>query len=312
MEDGNSDKIECPLLPHYVYILLNPLDGNKPFYVGKGMGRRAQAHFNDLERELRKEQFENSLDSGEFNKKTRILHDIKSSGMTPLELVVARFETEDEAFAVETTLIHFVYGRDSLANIAGGHGWRNFRERQEFDEIVRTAKSAADIPPRPGIDIPVVRYVRDGAFPNSKREKLALASAYEWCEDLKRNLDEHSFNWRDYTGRDDRRYDPGESNGLLGAIVRIGGIDFNVDFTAAKKMKIGVLGTASTRLPASTELLQRVQTRLGISIGEAKIPFRDGAWKYKTIEGEPRYSTFAGLMARLTEFRDAMTDADFA
>lgn len=38
-----------PLLPYYVYVLLNPLENNEPFYVGKGTLERKQikiSHFN--------------------------------------------------------------------------------------------------------------------------------------------------------------------------------------------------------------------------------------------------------------------------
>ena len=72
--------------------------------------------------------------------------------------VLGRFDTEQEAYAVEATLIHWVYGHENLTNIQAGHGWRHIRPKaQGFSEL-----QGIDIPKRIKISgIAKTGYLRD-------------------------------------------------------------------------------------------------------------------------------------------------------
>lgn len=306
MIDQQAATDETPLLPYYVYILLNPLENNVPFYVGKGTGQRVRMHFRDLERELDRDDYDAPVDPVALSAKRRIIFDIKAQGKAPLEVVVGRFETSEEAFAVEAALIHFVYGRAKLANIAGGHGGRHFRDRAEFEAIIRTATCNEDIIPKPGIDVPVAKHIRDNTFANAKLEALTAAGAFDLLDELQHALVEHGFETRDFTAKEDRRYDPGASNGNVGIIVQIEGVDFQVGFTSAKRMKLSVLGTRSTLQTASLAKLEKIEKVLDVHIGDTKVPFPDGAWKYRWVDRGKSYNRIEDVITRLLQYRDVM------
>ena len=59
------------------------------------------------------------------------IRSIYSNDSSPLVRVIARFDSEEEAFAVESVLIHWVYGFNSLTNEQSGHGSRYIRPRME-------------------------------------------------------------------------------------------------------------------------------------------------------------------------------------
>lgn len=112
---------------HYVYLLLDPLD-NQPFYVGKGTGRRAEAHLRE---------------NSETNKAARIQSITNRSDSCfnqVLVRIIGRFTTEKEALAVEATLIKWVYGFHTLTNLVHGHGSSSIRSKGDLSEL-------------PGIDI---------------------------------------------------------------------------------------------------------------------------------------------------------------
>lgn len=96
----------------YVYLYRDPRRGkyNQPLYVGKGTARRrADIHW--------KRAAENEV-------LRRILDKIKADGLQPLVEIVAWFDVEDDAFALEKALIAR-FGRLSektgtLANLTGG------------------------------------------------------------------------------------------------------------------------------------------------------------------------------------------------
>lgn len=96
------------LKQYYVYLLIDPRD-SMVFYVGKGTEDRLFQHGKEVKR-----------GSVETEKQKRI-NEIHQAGLIETKLVVARFDTETEAFAVESILIHWVYGKNNLTNDQSGH-----------------------------------------------------------------------------------------------------------------------------------------------------------------------------------------------
>ena len=78
---------------------------------------------------------------------------IASEGGEPIQTVIGRFETRDEAYAVESTLINWVYGYDTLTNMNRGHNANQIRPCGVWDSI-------------PGIDV---------ERPNSEGGQMTLA-----------------------------------------------------------------------------------------------------------------------------------------
>lgn len=107
---------------HYVYVLFDPFD-NKPFYVGKGTGRRADAHMSEYS------------ETDKVAKIQSITGRSDSSLNQVLVRIIGRFVTEKEAFAVEATLIKWVYGLSSLTNLVHGHGSSSIRGTNDLSEI---------------------------------------------------------------------------------------------------------------------------------------------------------------------------------
>lgn len=99
-------------MEHYVYELVDKGNG-KVFYVGKGTGERPYSH----EKEA----------SGDNNNAK--IDKIREIGDNLIIRVIGRYKTECEAFAVESTLIHWVYGYDNLTNYQSGHGQKTIREK---------------------------------------------------------------------------------------------------------------------------------------------------------------------------------------
>jgi len=110
------------LKPYYVYELVDPRDG-QVFYIGKGLGARAFQH----ELEAKNQSIE--------TEKTKIIREIENTSMRVAVRVIGRYETEAQAFAVEATLIHWVYGLDNLTNLQGGHGGSTIRAFGELGKL---------------------------------------------------------------------------------------------------------------------------------------------------------------------------------
>ena len=130
-EDPSGAQYIELIKPYYVYALADPFLDNEIFYVGKGKAQRGYDHLKDALKQ----------DTPDSKKISRIRL-IRDQGSEPLVRVIARFDTEDAAFAVESTLIHWVYGFGNLTNDQPGHGSRQVRSRDE-----------GLIPELPGIDI---------------------------------------------------------------------------------------------------------------------------------------------------------------
>jgi hypothetical protein len=133
------------LLPYYVYELRDPRE-NKPFYVGKGTRQRVDSH-----------------SEAEENEKGRYISDIKAAGFEVTRVVIARFETEAEAFALEAALIKWVYGFGNLVNRVLGH---------RSDLIRSHSEKEAGFSTMPLLDVPRPQCVRDGAYTAEQREKI--------------------------------------------------------------------------------------------------------------------------------------------
>ena len=273
------------LLPHYVYVLLD--DERKPFYVGKGQGNRAFYHTGEVKRFLSKEvlplQTEERASVSLSNKQSRI-RDLLSSGNEPEVMIVGRFETAEEAFSVETVLINFVYGYDELLNKSRGRRANMVRPKGEYGEL-------------PDIDIRRTRGERTGEFSSKKMERLQLEGAYDFLSEFLATVEKREFEVRGFEGRDDRRFAPGESNGKLGFLVRIHGIDFVVSFSHTKRPSISIANTLVTRqsLPKGRCVLEK----------EYKI----GEPKNLKVEGQGRYIELidqSGMCLRFDDDKEAL------
>ena len=116
----------------YVYVLIDPRN-EEVFYVGKGQEDRIFQHEADVRRGV------------EFTAKEKKIGEIINSGETVGKVVVGRFDTHKEAHSVEGVLIHWMYGKENLTNIASGHGVDTIRPKGHLENL-------------PGIDEPELAY----------------------------------------------------------------------------------------------------------------------------------------------------------
>lgn len=253
------------MLPHYVYVLIDPQRDNEVFYVGMGQGTRAEEHARQALRDLRAGR------EHDHPKMQRLRALIDSGGGVEaidirfMSRVVARFETREEAFAVEAVLIHFVYGMQSLTNTIGGRRNERIRPKGNWGLI-------------PDLDVPQPVRARDGAFRNRKIAGLSAAGAYDFLDEAVTLLSDSGFAVRHFSASAaDRPYDPGESNGHLGLLVQIEGIDLAVIFSKTKSPSIWIATTQNTRSHA--HLLKRTAWQLT-------------APKNQVVNGEPRFRGF--------------------
>ena len=153
------------LKPFYVYVLADPLCDNQIFYVGKGKSKRGFDHLKDALK----------ADIEETPKLARIRL-IYKAGLEPLVRVISRFDSEEEAFAVESVLIHWVYGYEYLTNEQSGHGSRYVRPKLDG---LKAELAAIDIPR----NIKLIGKVRTGYTQGKIDNHLRLNHA-EMMEDL--------------------------------------------------------------------------------------------------------------------------------
>jgi hypothetical protein len=144
----------------YVYELRDP-DTLEVFYVGKGSDRRLEAHKPD-----------NETDKG------LKLDEIYRRGKEPLRIIIGRFENEEQAYAVEATLIKWVYGKNKLKNIIQGHRHKFIRPREQLIENQINEIEGIDAPPRDGMNIMrLVEY--DKAIFKIREKSADLANAID-------------------------------------------------------------------------------------------------------------------------------------
>ncbi|MDM7943552.1 MAG: GIY-YIG nuclease family protein [Hydrogenophaga sp.] len=255
-----------PLLPYYVYVLTDPRD-ETVFYVGKGKGERAFNHTTEVRMLIARG---TALESAKHRK----IREILDCGAEPKAMVVARFDDEQQAHAVESVLINFSYDYEhSLTNSVRGHG----------AEFVRRFGDSSVLA---GIDIPARVRTNDGGFRDKKIEALQAAGAYELLDRIRDQLSARGFVWRNFeAGTPDRPFDPGASNGCLGVMVHIEGIDFMVTFSKACRPGVSVANTPATRNAKAREGLVRIEQELGAE-------FRVGPPKNTLIKGEGRFRDF--------------------
>lgn len=120
------------MLDYYVYELIDSTNPNqlKVFYVGKGIGARIKDHAKKVLAKISAN--EEIKDPKELVLK-QLLTSTNTSPDCLKELVIGRYATEDEAFAVESTLIKWVYGHENLTNIVHGHRADQIREKGNYD-----------------------------------------------------------------------------------------------------------------------------------------------------------------------------------
>lgn len=126
---------------YYVYALIDPTRGNAPFYIGKGLDNRLQAHFHAAEKLGAKTNLavvgcdthsvlEDAKVEQAAERLARIV-ELRNQGFdhTRVARIVARRLDERTAFAVEAFLIRSVYGVPSLTNCVEGAHADRFRDR---------------------------------------------------------------------------------------------------------------------------------------------------------------------------------------
>lgn len=146
------ETIDIPLREFYVYALADPRD-DSIFYVGKGQRERVLHHSGQVvvERDRADNEDQSNNESARTEKEQRIA-EIKIAGLTVIERVLARFDTEAEAYAVESVLIHWIYGRKQeggiLTNVQAGHNHSHVRRKGNLDkcEFLDVAKRVRSEP----------------------------------------------------------------------------------------------------------------------------------------------------------------------
>jgi hypothetical protein len=149
--------IDIPLREFYVYALIDPRDSSI-FYVGKGKRERILQHAGQVaigDTFIDCNDGEGNPNSNQTRtEKVQKIAEIKMAGLDVIERILARFNTQDEAFAVESVLIHWVYGRKQeggvLTNIQAGHGHSHVRrknnlEQCEYLDVVKKMRSAPGV-----------------------------------------------------------------------------------------------------------------------------------------------------------------------
>ena len=174
-------------MPYYVYELRDPRT-NIPFYVGKGKNSRVHAHGAEAAREeqRRRERAEHSADddsSEESSEKIRKIREIRQQGAEVIDVIVGRFQTEDEAYAVESVLIKWVYGFENLTNKVHGH-------RHALIRPLSHAVSRAYMP-IPGVDIlRRANGLYDGTYTKDQIEQIQNNLIVEKLEAIRDALHE--------------------------------------------------------------------------------------------------------------------------
>ncbi len=176
---GTSSEIKNQLKKYYVYALIDPRDvsENGILYIGKGKDTRGQAHATKALsfKELTKTVEDNDRQS-EKHKKIQEIY--KATNEKPIVRVIGRFDTNEEAFAVEAVLIQYCYGLTrsggSLTNIVLGHNSRHFRHKGDFELTSR-------------LDIPKVNRIV-GEYSKSEVDKLISNNIPEIAEETVEQL----------------------------------------------------------------------------------------------------------------------------
>tara|TARA_B100000902_G_C27075103_1_gene795988 strand:+ start:24 stop:845 length:822 start_codon:yes stop_codon:yes gene_type:complete len=158
MTDKNKDE----LLKFFVYVLIDPRN-YEIFYVGKGQGFRNFDH-----------------KPGEEKQKGIKIKEIEKTGFKLITRIIGRYETEKEAFSVESTLIKWVYGKENLTNEVFGHGHSLIRPHSHLRD-----KNFIDLP---GIDQERQLYVHTGEYTKIYKNQIRDNKILTKLNDLKEDL----------------------------------------------------------------------------------------------------------------------------
>jgi len=212
------------LLPYYVYVLADGVTSPpEVFYVGRGQGDRINNHWDEFKR------LSPRGNEVAASRKWLRFADIEKNGREPLAIVIGRFESEDEAKAVEAISIKWFYGIDLLTNEVNGRGAQYLREKGVWTSVQ-------------GLDEEETPHIHTREYTERHILELREVGAYDVLRELKIRIKETFGNAVEVRGFDapgDRRFDPGEGTGYLGALVQMQGLDFLVFFD--KKLKFQVL-----------------------------------------------------------------------
>jgi len=153
---------DIKLKTFFVYELIDPRN-NSVFYVGKGQGRREYDHV-----------------SGDMAAKGKRILDIEKAGYDVERVIIGRYDTDSEAFAVETALIKWVYGLDNLTNIVSG----------KYHSFVRSnyQKTKAEYLPITGIDREKALNIHTGNYTEELRRRITDNNIYEKLEVINQYL----------------------------------------------------------------------------------------------------------------------------
>lgn len=160
---NDSSVNKWQLKQFYVYLLIDPR-GSNVFYVGKGTEDRLFQHGKEVQR-----------GNVETAKQKRI-NEIHQAGLRETKIVIARFDTEKEAFAVESALIHWVYGKSNLTNDQSGHMVDYIRPKGNMNFL-------------PGIDEPELDY---SERERDKRERYEIV---EYLKEIQGTI-ENKFDFK--------------------------------------------------------------------------------------------------------------------
>jgi len=149
--DNQTEELNFGAYRHYVYALL---DGTKSphevFYVGKGVGNRLDAHEAESNQNT---DLENHPKLDRIRSLKKLEEKNNAEGQYFMPRIIGRYKTDEEARAVEATLIKFVFGISALTNkVHGAHSM-----------MIRSLNSWGVIG---GIDHPrdITSYLRTGEY----------------------------------------------------------------------------------------------------------------------------------------------------
>ncbi len=286
MPDTDTTSAELlPLLPYYVYVLMDP-DTMQVFYCGKGTATRVQQHLPEVLRRIANGE---ELTSAKHLK----IQEICARPQEPLEMVVGRFETDAEAFAVEATLIKWIYGFAQLTNAVHGHGCNFIRDKGDLSERIH-------------LDVQAPLRSNDGAYTKNNLEKLDATGAFGLLSNIRDRLTSEGFMARDFSEKSDRPFSPGTSNGWLGLIVRIRHVDFMVGFSKTCMPGVSIANTLFSRSDEAQRQLAAIHAAKGPAFlaRESKNMLVHGEGRYRDFSPKPMFSetTLDSLFDLLHEF----------